>query len=179
MRARFTQSFKIQAVEKALSRPEHMSMATVADSLGVGNSTLQRWIRKSKNQELEPFTGEEMSNANCMAKEKRPIDWSPEEKLNLVAACASLDEEATSALCREHGIYPHHINQWKQEFVSETTTNNQSKTHSEVKNLKLENKALKKELRRKEKALAEAAALLVLEKKVAAIWGNNDEDSSQ
>ena len=35
---------------------------------------------------------------------------------------------------------------------------------------------LEKDLNRKEKALAEAAALLILRKKVRAIWGSNEED---
>jgi transposase len=38
-------------------------------------------------------------------------------------------------------------------------------------------KKLERELRRKEKALAEAAALLVLQKKVQAIWGDEDDDT--
>ncbi len=57
--------------------------------------------------------------------------------------------------------------------------NNQPpKNQSETKALRQENKALKKELNRKDKALAETAALLVLQKKVHAIWGTNA-DSSQ
>jgi transposase len=38
---------------------------------------------------------------------------------------------------------------------------------------------LEKELRRKDKALAEAAALLVLQKKVQAIWGDADDDTTK
>lgn len=163
MRATFTRSFKMQAVEKALNRPKHTSMASIAGALGVGCSTLQRWIRQSRNQELEREVG--IAGTHRMTKERRPQDWSLEEKLNMVMRCASLDDEAISELCREHGIYPHHIKQWKQDFVSETTTNHQAKAQSEAKNLRLENKALRKELDRKEKALAEAAALLVLQKK--------------
>jgi len=179
MRATFTRSFKMQAVEKALNRPKHTSMASVAGTLGVGCSTLHRWVRQSRNQELalDSVPEDEIATTRPMAKEKRPQDWSLEDKLNIVMACASLDDEATSALCREYGIYPHHIEQWKQDFMRETPAGHQAKADSEAKNLKLENKALRKELKRKEKALAEAAALLVLQKKVAAIWGD-DEDNS-
>ena len=46
-----------------------------------------------------------------MTKEKRPQDWSAEENLNMVIACASLDEEKVSELCREQGVFPHHIKQ--------------------------------------------------------------------
>lgn len=37
-------------------------------------------------------------------------------------------------------------------------------------------KQLQRELRRKDRALAETAALLTLSKKAGAIWGRNDED---
>ncbi len=77
----------------------------------------------------------------------------------------SLDESKASELCREQGLYSHHINQWKQDFMSEHVANNKAKVQSEIKSLRNENKALKKELNRKDKALAETAALLVLQKK--------------
>jgi transposase len=52
-----------------------------------------------------------------MSKEKRPQDWSLEEKLKLTIACGPLDDEAVNALSREQSIYPHHIMQWTQDFV--------------------------------------------------------------
>ena len=171
MRARFTQSFKIQAVEKALRRSGGTSVGDVAKSLGVGYSTLQKWLAQSRNQEL-------VIRTESMAKEKRPQDWGLEEKLNMVIACGSLDEAGINELCREKGIYPHHVTQWKQAFAEGATGSDKTTVQVETKHLKQENKGLKKELRRKEKALAETAALLVLQKKVNAIWGN-DEDNSQ
>lgn len=178
MRARFTQSFKIQAVEKTLNRGEGVTVQDIADALGVGHSTLGKWIAKASNHEFESVQDNEISSLNSMIKEKRPQDWSLEEKLNMVITCASLDEEKVSELCREQGLYPHHINQWKQDFVNGTTTNTKARAPSEAKSLKGEIKALKKELNRKDKALAETAALLVLQKKVNEIWGN-DEGNSQ
>jgi transposase-like protein len=178
MRARFSQSFKIQAVEKALSRSGVTTLKDVADSLGIGHSTLNKWMVKSRNQEFEPVTDAEISSLSLMSKEKRPQDWSLEEKLNLIITCGSLGDEAVSALCREQGIYPHHIKQWKQDFVGGAKASAKANAPSEAKSLKSENKALKKELNRKDKALAETAALLVLQKKVNAIWGS-DEDNSQ
>lgn len=177
MRARFTQSFKIRAVEKALNRPEGTSLIEIVDTLGVGYSTLQKWIAQSRSQELESVADDELSGLTNMTKEKRPQDWSLEERLNMVIACGSLDEKAISELCRAHGLYPHHIKQWKLDIVSSHTLNNKAKAQSEVKSLRSENKALQKELNRKDKALAETAALLVLQKKVNAIWGNGEDNS--
>ncbi|UVW34158.1 transposase [SAR92 clade bacterium H455] len=96
----------------------------------------------------------------------------------MVITCGSLSDEAISKLCREKGIYPHHIKHWKSDFAEGKAVSGGDKKHADNKQLKHENKSLKKELSRKEKALAEAAALLVLQKKVNALWGN-DEDSSQ
>jgi transposase len=178
MQANFSQAFKIQAVEKVLSRPKGVSIAKIADSLCVGYSTLERWIVQSRNQDFETRLYDGKSGVVSVTKEKRPQDWSLEDKLDMVIVCGPLSEEAVSQLCREQGLYPHHIKQWKQDFVSPSRVKNQERSPRETKTLKHEVKTLKKELNRKDKALAETAALLVLQKKVNEIWGN-DEDSSQ
>lgn len=175
MRTRFTQSFKIQAVEKVLERANDVTIKDIADNLGVGYSTLGKWIVLAQKQQLEPLQD---NKVHRMTKEKRPQDWSAEEKLNMVIACASLDEEKISELCRVQGIFPHHIKQWKQDFISRQITSAKESSTADYKTLRKENTVLKKELNRKDKALAETAALLVLQKKVKAIWGS-DEDNSQ
>lgn len=175
MRARFTQSFKIQAVEKALSRSGVSTLNDIASSLGIGCSTLSKWIIKARNQEFEMVSPDEI---NRMTRDKSPQDWTLEERLNMVVACGSLSGEKLSEYCREKGVYPHHVNQWKLDFVSGSAPKEKVVSPSEMKMLKQENKTLKKELNRKDRALAETAALLVLQKKVNAIWGN-DEDSLQ
>ena len=176
MRARFTQSFKIQAVEKALGRTEGTSLQAIAEALGVGYSTLEKWIRQSRDQELETAMNIDTMSSGLMTKEKRPQDWSRQEKLNMVISCGSQGEQEISQLCREKGLYPHHINQWKADFLK-GTQDPKTKSQCEVKTLRNENKALKKELNRKDKALAETAALLVLQKKVNQIWGSGEDDS--
>ena len=163
-------------MEKALNRSGVTTLKDVADSLGVGQSTLNKWMVKSRNQEFEPLTDIESASLSLMSKEKRPQDWNPEEKPNLIISCGSLDDDAISALCREKGIYPHHIKQWKLDFVSGASSHAQPSIASEGKTLKQENKALKKELNRKDKALAETAALLVLKKKASLIWGGSEDD---
>ena len=174
MRARFTQSFKIQAVEKVLERANGVTVKDIADVLGVGHSTLGKWIALARKQKLESMQDNKVPR---MTKEKRPQDWSAEENLNMVISCASLAEEKVSELCREQGVFPHHIKHWKQDFVKGPSANTTVHTRSDNKTLRQENKALKKELNRKDKALAETAALLVLQKKVNAIWGNDEGDS--
>lgn len=175
MKARFTQSFKIQAVEKALSRNGVTTLNEVATSLGVGCSTLGKWIVKARNQEFDRVSPEEIKQ---MSHDKRPQDWTLEERLNMIVVCTTMSGEKLSEYCREQGVYPHHVEQWRFNFMSGDMSMKKVVSPSEIKTLKQENKALKKELNRKDKALAETAALLVLQKKVNAIWGN-DEDNLQ
>jgi transposase len=177
MQARFNQSFKLQAVEKALGREPEISLSGIAKSLGVGRSTLSKWICKSKNQTLDQ-TSTNAFSVSGTAFEKRPQDWTDEEKLNLVIHCGSMSDVEINQLCREQGLYAHHIKQWKDELGRGVMTNKKVPNMVENRRLKNENKALKKELIRKDKALAEAAALLLLQKKVQAIW-DNVEGSSQ
>ena len=174
MSARYSQSFKRQAIEKALSRSDGTTLVQITDSLGIGHSTLHKWMVKSRNQQLGSSSEYDSASISGVRKEKRPQDWSQEERLEMVIACASLDETAMNQLCRERGLYAHHVRQWKQDFISGSTANERA----DAKGLKGEVRELKKELNRKDRALAETAALLVLQKKVSAIWGS-DEDNSR
>lgn len=176
MKAKFTQSFKIQAVEKALRRSESTSINKVAQSIGIPASTLHTWIGHFRSGKYGSSTEEQPFSISDMTKEKRPQDWAFEEKLQLIIDCSNLDDDGISELCRNQGIYPHHVKQWKDDFASGAEEVSPAKGRSDLKILKQENKRLKKELHRKERALAETAALLVLQKKVNDIWGSDEED---
>ena len=173
MKRFFTQSFKIQAVQKALNRSAGTTLRDVAIALNIGESTLSKWMIKARNQEFEMVSSKEI---NRVTQEKRPHEWTAAERLEMVSKCAFLDDEPINVLCREMGIYPHHVEQWKLDFISGSPAKNKADTRSEVKTLKHESKTLKKEINRKDRALAETAALLVLQKKVQEIWGR-DEDN--
>jgi transposase-like protein len=83
-----------------------------------------------------------------------------------------MDEQALSAYCRRNGIFTHHLKQWREDFESGTSS---SPAHvTELRDLKSSHKNLQSELNRKEKALAEAAALLVLQKKFQALWEDKE-----
>ena len=63
MSRRFTQEFKVQAVEKALSQCDDARLEDIARDLGVGYSTLQRWISLAKKHELKTqHTGSKMTS---------------------------------------------------------------------------------------------------------------------
>ncbi|WP_428353138.1 transposase [Methyloprofundus sp.] len=164
----YSQEFKIQSVEKALSKRDDQTLNDIADDLRIGYSTLQRWIHLAKKNKLEkPETS--------MSTEKSPQSWTKTQRLEAVIDCHSLSDEQLSSYCRKNGIYPHHVKEWKSGFLSENQVSG-STSRQEQKKLKQENKRLQKELNRKDRALSETAALLVLSKKCQAIWGEKEVD---
>jgi transposase-like protein len=152
MKKIFTQGFKEQAVQKALTRGSK-NLELLAQELSIGYSTLQKWIRDYKS---------------VNSKNKRPQDWTREQQLQAIIETSGQQATQISEYCREKGLYPHQLDEWRLSFLEvNTAVSNSSK--AELKTLKTKNAALQKELRRKEKALAETAALLVLQKKFQAL----------
>lgn len=100
-------------------------------------------------------------------KEKRPRDWSVEAQLVALHETHGLAGEALHAWCRENGLFAHHLTNWKMAFCADAKA---APGTREMRVLKDENDQLKRELVRKEKALAEAAALLILQEKFRALW---------
>ncbi|MBT3812055.1 MAG: transposase [Gammaproteobacteria bacterium] len=104
-----------------------------------------------------------------MSTEKSSQSWTKAQRLEAIMDCHSLNDDRLSSYCRENGIYPHHVKEWKSDFLSENQASD-STSRQEQKKLKQENKRLQKELNRKDRGLSETAALLVLSKKSQAIW---------
>lgn len=102
--------------------------------------------------------------------DKRPLEWSQDARFATIAETAPLSAHAVAEYCRRKGLYPEQIQQWKDEFMQP----NLREERAEIKRLKKENQQLNREITRKDKALAEAAALLILEKKLKALF---DEES--
>lgn len=169
MKKRHTKSFKLKAVEKALNRPGHQTLGQLAEQLGIGYSTLTRWMYDVKQGKLS-------EQSTAALQHKRPEDWTGAEKLRAIIDTEALSEQEKGRYCREQGLYQHQIEQWKQQLMSKNDNDNQNQYKEQLKALKAENQRLQKELARKEKALAEAAALLVLKKKAQTLFGSDGED---
>ena len=107
--------------------------------------------------------------------QKTPYHWTSAEKMEAIIEASKFSNEDLGEYCRKQGIFPHHLGAWKAEFI-ECQDKSRINNSTELKGLKNENKALAAELGRKEKALAETAALLVLKKKAHTLWGNSEED---
>ncbi len=163
--ARYSNERK-ESILKKLLPPLNMTVAEVARQEGVSAQTLYNWRYEAKKLG-KPVPGKKLSTE----------DWSAETKLAVVVETMPLSESELSQYCREKALYPEQVRRWKQEclqgFLNSETIN--AATHRQAKTDKNEIKALKRELRRKEKALAETAALLVLRKKLNALWEDDEE----
>jgi len=159
-RTSYTEAFRKQALEKVYTRGRR-TVKAVAEELNMNPWTLKNWMTSHKDQ----------STTKHGASTKRPNDWSPAERLDVLLESHGLNEEALNAFCREKGIFRHQLQQWRAAFETGTSP----VKSSELRELKDTNKALARELKRKEKALAEAAALLVLQKKYQTLWEDKDE----
>ena len=163
-----TPKAKQAIIEKALLRNKDQNIASIAVAHNIGVSTLERWVKQSKNGTIN------------VIKNDAPVvpQFTCAEQLKHLLATASLTEEQLGSYCRERGLYSFQLQQCKEKFMSQDNQQNQQnqqKYINEIKTLKLENKSLKYDLNRKEKALAETAALLVLKKKVNLIWGEQED----
>ena len=104
---------------------------------------------------------------------KRPADWSPEEKFKLVLEASSVSETELGAFLRRNGIHEVHLNEWRQMMLAALKAKKaQPCGQKSSDNRRI--RQLESELNRKDKALAETAALLVLQKKVQNLWGDEE-----
>jgi len=168
----YSEAFQTLMVQKMTS-PERPDVAALAEETGVSRSTLYRWAEEAGTLILrKPQTAELGRGPYRM---KRPQDWSAEEKLVAVLEAAALSDEELGAFLRGKGLHETHLQQWREQMVSglNPAPVQRGKKAPETKRVR----QLEKELRRKDKALAETAALLVLKKKAQAIWGDEDDDT--
>ena len=101
------------------------------------------------------------------ADSSNPENWSGADKLAVVIETASLNEAELSEYCRRKGLFVEQIDRWKEGAISGNESGATRLSVMERREIKLSRqrtRELEKELARKEKALAEAAALLVLKK---------------
>jgi len=162
---RYSAGFKEQALVKVYGRGHDQSIQSVANALNINLTTLKTWM-KQKEQDV---------NKPAQPKSKRPEDWSPEERLAALQQSYSLLGENLNTWCRERGVFIHQLEQWKTDFCSQGDPEDKREETRTLRALKEENQSLERELLRKDKALAEAAALLVLQKKFRALLGGEVE----
>jgi len=161
----YPERFKARMVQKLMA-PGAPSATALSDEVGVPQPTLSKWVRDA---------GKVGGMGKTNHTGKRPQDWTAEAKLAAVMEAESLPEDDLGAFLRRCGLHRTHLTQWREIIVAGLAARRSKRPSAEARRIR----ELERELRRKDKALAETAALLVLKKKVQAIWGDEDGDTTR
>ncbi len=156
--ARYGQAFKDKAVARLLP-PESASLEVVSREVGVGVASLERW------------------REDAQSRPARGRAWTAGARLEAVITTAAMNEAAKSAWCREHGVYPAELDTWRASCT--TALSNPEDVRASPQATRADRKRIKeleRDLLRKDRALAETAALLVLSKKVSAIFNRGEDE---
>lgn len=160
--ARYSEDFKKSIVRKILV-PDSPGVTHISEETGISLPTLYSWIRKLRGDVEMTLEG------------TNPGDRSILEKQELLLEASSIPQEEMGSWLRERGIHEEHLKLWKDE-IRQMLNHNRNTERKEISDLKKKNKALEKELQKKEKALAEISTLMALKKKLEGIWFEPDED---
>lgn len=158
-----------EAVRNRMSPPNRESVAEIARDTGIKAQTIYNWRSQWQRQgQLLP------------ASSKPPEQWSAADKLAAVIQAAGLSGTELGTFCRERGLYPKQVARWRQAAEdangpSAPSMADQRELQRKNQELIRRNRQLERELEKKEKALTEAATLLMLSKKFNQIFAQ-DED---
>ncbi len=162
----YSEELKSSIIAKMLP-PNNIQVSDLARETGIPKDTLYYW--RIKHQQ---------SNGNGAAKPVPTGNLSSSEKFSVVMETASLNEVELSEYCRRKGLYPEQISAWRDTCQQANAVVSPRVDRTRLTILTKQIKQLEAELHRKDKALAETAALLVLKKKVRAIWGEPEDGKS-
>ena len=163
---RYTKEEKTKIIQRTLP-PESIRISDLSRETQISATSLYKW-RKEILQNLPT-----KSSRNKVLK-----DWSSKDKFHVVLETSALNEIDLAAYCRTKGLYPEQVKEWYAQCLEANASHpkDATKLEAELREEKIHSRELQKELARKEKALAETAALLVLRKKAQAIWGDQEEE---
>ena len=162
MKMRYSRAIKDSVLKRVLP-PSSESLRSVSLDTGINEQTIRNWIEKVDKGILDSDV------------QLGPRQLGGAEKFNLIIESAALTEEELGPWIREKGLHSEHLQLWQQE-LRETVSEKNNKDKQDLKSAKKRIKELEKELNRKEKALAEMAALVTLKKKLNHIWGEEEDD---
>ena len=162
----YSKEFKDSILRRMLP-PNNESISSIAKEEGLSEQTLRNWRDKARKEGYAaPGT------------DSQPDNWSTQDKFLVVVETASMNEADLAEYARKKGLFVEQIRAWRDACVNANggIAKEAARLNQELKDSQKERKKLEKELQRKEKALAETAALLVLAKKANAIWGDPEDE---
>lgn len=168
-------SYSVGFRQKMLSKmcgPGRVTASELSRQTDVPQQTLSRWLRDAKLYGMTNSSNKEKGTP------RRPCDWNAEQRLEAVAQAASMNEDELGAFLRRSGLKSADLDRWKASMLKAVQPEALRRTKRRKSEEQKRILSLEKELRRKDKALAETAALLILKKKAQEIWGDPDDGTA-
>ena len=162
----YSEAFRAKMVQRMLG-PKPMSATALAEEVGLHQPTLSRWLRDAR------ILGGTMSH-----QKKTTQKWTSSDKLRVVHAASQLKDDELGAFLRREGVHEHQLARWRNTILAAIDEDGAKKPRGPSREAR-ELAVVQRDLRRKDKALAEVSALLVLKKKADAIWGVVDDDTDE
>jgi transposase-like protein len=157
--ARYGQRYKDRIVARLLP-PESAAIEVVSREVGISIATLERWRAEALANGSGGGAGSQR--------------WTAAARLQAVIATAAMDEATRSAWCREQGLYLAELDAWKQDAIA-GLGEPRAASAAEAREDRRRVRELERQLHRKDKALAETAALLVLSKKLSVVFHDGED----
>jgi transposase-like protein len=156
----YSSEFKEAIISKLVNR-RNQTIAEVCEKEGISQSTAANWLRNA--------------TIPAMSKKKKSRKWNAKQKLKAVSETFAANDAELGTYLRKEGLHSQELSEWQEQALASLETNGKpSPSRDEFEKLQEEVKRLEREIQRKDKALAEASALLILQKKIALIWGDGE-----
>lgn len=156
-----------ESILRRIMPPNSESIARIAKEEGISEQTLRNWQKRARRD------GYAAPGTDAQSEK-----WSTQDKFVIVVETASMNESELAEYARKKGLYVEQIKAWRDACMNANggIAKEAARLNRALKDSQKERRKLERELHRKEKALAEAAALLVLRKKARAIWGDPEDE---
>lgn len=159
MKQHHSSEFKESIVQK-ITMPGGPTIMQLSEKTGIHHTSIRNWIKI-------------YANRSGMKKSK---EWTPEEKLEVIIKTSVMSENERGEFLRANGLHSADIEQWKQDIYSSQKPVGRPKLDPELVELRAKEKELSRDLKRKDRALAEMSARVILLKKSHILFGVNEED---
>lgn len=160
----FSEQFKSKLIAKVLAPPGRSALS-VAREAGISQTSLSRWLRDAGS------VGRVSSDSNS----KRPSDWTSAEKLEAVIEASHLSGEELGAYLRRKGLHEEDLKGWRERASFDADATPRRTSTADKKRIE----ELERKLSKAEKKLRAADAIIELQKKVRALWGDADDDTTE
>lgn len=174
----YAEHVKARMVRRMLG-PNAVTATSLAGETGIPQPTLSRWLRGTATltgvSRPKPPKRPVAAAPAPSPSPKRPQDWTALERAAVVLQAAALSAEEVGEFLRQRGLHREHLVEWRAALETALAEGGERRPSKEAKRIK----ELERDLARKDKALAETAALLVLKKKMDLLWAAEDDDTDK